>query len=56
MPPETIPMTPSAMSQMVLFEGEPLTAWLTDEETEFEAFRPYTRRMRPTMSSAMDVI
>jgi hypothetical protein len=55
-PPERIPRTPRTMSQMLLFVGEPVTALDTDDENEFEASRPYTRRMIPMMRNATDGI
>jgi hypothetical protein len=41
---------------MLLLVGEPLTAFVTEDEMEFEALRPYTRRMIPTARNAMEGI
>ena len=55
-PPERIPRTPRTISQMLLSVGEPPTAWVTEEEIEFDALRPKTSRIIPTARKAMEGI
>lgn len=55
-PPDTIPNTPRTMSQMLLSLGAPLTASVTEDDSEFDALSPYTSRMTPMMRKAMEGI
>lgn len=41
---------------MLLSLGAPLTASVTEEDSEFDAFSPYTSRMTPMMRKAMEGI
>lgn len=44
------------MSQMLLSLGAPLTASVTEDDSEFDALSPYTSRMTPMMRKAMEGI
>jgi hypothetical protein len=41
---------------MLLSVGEPLTACVTEDEREFDALSPYTRRTIPTARNAIEGI
>jgi hypothetical protein len=54
-PPAMTPTTPRQISQIVLSVGVPLTARVTDDDTESDESRPQTRRTIPATMSASEI-
>jgi hypothetical protein len=55
-PPATIPAKPPTISQRLRSVGVPLTACVTSELTELDAFNPYANKTAPTINSTIAII